>query len=245
MTDAVSSESAEGPLRVPQGSLCILGRGLVHGTWTLVPVQELPCEYIIQCIRRITTIERLSAMNISKRKKTVVGSLAGLLLLGGIASTGVAAANAANNTPPTSPASSSTQSEKNEPQEVKIKGSISVTESATEESEAAETAKLAKLAKVDEKGANAAAVASVTGSSVVSTSLDDEDGFLVYEVTVKDKAGAMTEVIVDAGNAKVLASEAEGNEAAEGPESSNGADSGSSVEAPDVQDATPGATTGK
>lgn len=222
-----------------------IGRGLVHGTWTLVPVQELPCEYIIQCIRRITTIERLSAMNISKRKKTVVGSLAGLLLLGGIASTGVAAANAANNTPPTSPASSSTQSEKNEPQEVKIKGSISVAESATEESDAAETAKLAKLATVDEKGANAAAVASFPGSNVVSTSLDDEDGFLVYEVTVKDKAGAITEVIVDAGNAKVLASEVEGNEAGEGPESSNGLEQGTHAEGSEVQDATPGATTGK
>ncbi len=180
-------------------------------------------------------------MNISKRKKTVIGSLAGLLLIGGIASTGIAAANAANNTAPPS----SSQGEKGESQEVTIKGSIAVTESATEESDVVEAAKLAKLATIDQKGADAAALASVPGSSVVSNSLDNEDGFLVYKVTVKDKAGTMTEVIVDAGNAKVLATEVEDNEAAEGPESSTGSDSGSTVDGPEVQDTTQGTTTGK
>ena len=179
-------------------------------------------------------------MNINKRKKAAVGSLAGLLLIGGIAATGIAAANAANNTAPPS----TSQGEKGEPQEVKINGSIPVTESTTEESDAVEAAKLAKLATIAEKGAAAAALASVPGGTVVSTSLGDEDGFVVYEVTLKDQAGAMTEVIVDAGNAKVLASEVKDNESAEGPESSNGSEQGASVEGPEVQDATPGATTG-
>ena len=180
-------------------------------------------------------------MNISKRKKTVVGALAGLLLVGGIASTGIAAANAANNT---SPASSS-QDQKNEPKEAKITGTIAVTESATEESDAAEAAKLAKLATIGEKAAAAAALASVPGSSIVGTSLDNEDGWLVYEVSVKDKAGVVTEVTVDAGNAKVLASEVEGNEAADGPESSNESDHGTDTQGADVQETSPGTANGK
>ena len=184
-------------------------------------------------------------MSISKRKKTVVGSLAGLLLLGGIATTGIAAANAAIHAAPTSPAFSSAQSDKNESKEANIKESISLTESATEESDAAEAAKLAKLATVDEKGANAAALASLPGASVVSTNLEEEDGSLVYDVSVKDKAGVVTEVIIDAGNAKILASEVEGNEAAEGPESSSDSEQGSTVGGNEIQAATPGATSGK
>ena len=180
-------------------------------------------------------------MNISKRQKTVVGSLAGLLLIGGIASTGMAVANAANETAP----SSSSQNEKGEGPEVTIKGSISVTESATEQSETVEATNLAKLATVDAKSANAAALASVPGSSLVSSSLDHEDGSLVYDVKVKVGSGVVTEVVIDAGNAKVLASETKGNEAAEGPESSNESGSGSTVEGPEAQATTPGATTVK
>ena len=215
---------------------------MFHGAAVLVPVQEMPCGRFKYCAGRIINIERLSAITISKRKKTVVGSLAGLLLLGGIATTGIAAANAANHAAPTSPASSSAQSDKNEPKEANIKGSISVTESATEESDAAESA---KLATVDEKGANAAALASVPGASLVSTHLEEEDGSLVYDVSVKDKAGVVTEVIVDAGNAKILASEVAGNEVAEGTESSNDSEPGSTTGGNEVQDASPGATSGK
>lgn len=151
-------------------------------------------------------------MNI-KNKKTVVGSIASLALIGGVAATGVVAANAASGT------SSASQSEKGEANDAPIKGSISVAEPAQEESDAAEAAKLAKLATVDKKAANAAAVDTVPGSSVVETDLEEEDGFLVYEVDVKDTAGVTTEVIIDAGNTKVLASEVEGDEESDAAES--------------------------
>ena len=79
----------------------------------------------------------------------------------------------------------------------------------------------------------------------MSTHLEEEDGSLVYEVSVKDKAGVVTEVIVDAGNAKIMASEVAGNEAAEGTESSNDSEQGSTTGGNEVQDTSPGATSGK
>jgi len=43
---------------------------------------------------------------------------------------------------------------------------------------------------------------------VVKAKLDDEDGYLVWQIDVKHAKGT-TEIAVDAGNAKVLAAEAE------------------------------------
>ncbi len=47
----------------------------------------------------------------------------------------------------------------------------------------------------------------MSGSSVVSATLESEDGYVVYEVVVKDAAGIQSEVIVDAGNGTVLKTE--------------------------------------
>ena len=69
----------------------------------------------------------------------------------------------------------------------------------------AEFAKHAKVTQQEE--AEAAALAALPGE-VVKAKLDDEDGYLVWQIDVKHAKG-VTEVAVDAGNAKVLAMEAE------------------------------------
>lgn len=68
-------------------------------------------------------------------------------------------------------------------------------------------AEFAKLAKVSQQQAEAAALA-VQPGQVVKAKLDDEDGYLVWQVDVKHAKG-VTEIAVDAGNAKALAAEAE------------------------------------
>ncbi|THJ65591.1 hypothetical protein E8P82_11435 [Arthrobacter echini] len=146
-------------------------------------------------------------MNTSQKKKAVVGSIAGLVLVGGTALGGIAVANANTTGTDSMGTSDVAQDERGESNEAKVKGSISVPESATEVSDAEESAQLAKLATIDTSAAEKAAAASVPGSTVVSSELGDEDGFVVYEVDVKDDAGTVTEVTVDAGDASILASE--------------------------------------
>ncbi|SDI89443.1 Peptidase propeptide and YPEB domain-containing protein [Arthrobacter subterraneus] len=157
-----------------------------------------------------------------KNKKMLVGSLAGLALLGGTAVVGLTAANAATVPAPAPVEANQDANETDEKQEPKLNGSITVPESATELSEADESAQYADLATIDTKAAEDAALASVSGASVVSSELGDENGSLVYEVTVKDGAGALTEVKVDAGNATVLDTEAGDDEGSEGAEDEAG-----------------------
>ncbi|MHB8915429.1 MAG: PepSY domain-containing protein [Thiobacillus sp.] len=74
-------------------------------------------------------------------------------------------------------------------------------------------ADFAKLARVSQREAEAAALA-VQPGQVVQAKLDDEEGYLVWQIDVKHGKGT-TEIAVDAGNSKVLAAEAEeddGNE---------------------------------
>lgn len=74
-------------------------------------------------------------------------------------------------------------------------------------------ADLAKLARISQQEAEAAALA-VQPGQIVQAKLDDEEGFLVWQIDVKHGKGT-TEIAVDAGNSKVLAAEAEeddGNE---------------------------------
>lgn len=68
-------------------------------------------------------------------------------------------------------------------------------------------AEFAKHAKVTQQQAEAAALAVMPGQ-VVKAKLDDEDGYLVWQIDIKHAKG-VTEVAVDAGNAKPLAMEAE------------------------------------
>lgn len=68
-------------------------------------------------------------------------------------------------------------------------------------------AEFARHAKVTQQDAEAAALA-VQPGQVVKATLDDEDGYLVWQIDVKHAKG-VTEIAVDAGNAKALAAEAE------------------------------------
>lgn len=68
----------------------------------------------------------------------------------------------------------------------------------------------AKHARVTQQEAEAAALAVMPGQ-VVKAKLDDEDGYLVWQIDVKHAKG-VTEIAVDAGNAKALAAEAEEND---------------------------------
>ena len=74
-------------------------------------------------------------------------------------------------------------------------------------------ADFAKLARINQQEAEAAALA-VQPGQIVQAKLDDEEGYLVWQIDVKHGKGT-TEIAVDAGNSKVLAAEAEeddGNE---------------------------------
>ena len=68
-------------------------------------------------------------------------------------------------------------------------------------------AEFATHAKISQQQAEAAALA-VQPGQVVKAKLDDEDGYLVWQVDVKHGRGT-TEIAVDAGNGKTLAAEAE------------------------------------
>lgn len=72
----------------------------------------------------------------------------------------------------------------------------------TSPEEQAEAAGYQKLARITADQARSAALASVPGT-VTSVELENEDGNLVYGVTVKAAAGER-DVKVDAGNGKVL-----------------------------------------
>ncbi len=62
------------------------------------------------------------------------------------------------------------------------------------------------LARVDAADARAAAVVAVPGAAVVDVDLDEEDGFLVYEVGLAHQHREF-DVVVDAGTGEVLCTE--------------------------------------
>jgi uncharacterized membrane protein YkoI len=68
----------------------------------------------------------------------------------------------------------------------------------------AEGKPLEELAKIDRSAAERAALDAVPGE-VREVELESESGFVVYEVEVAGNDGTLHEVIVDAGNGKVLA----------------------------------------
>ncbi|WP_324277223.1 PepSY domain-containing protein [Blastococcus brunescens] len=93
-----------------------------------------------------------------------------------------------------------------------LPGTITVQESALPEDDAAEQAALAELASVDEAAAGAAAVEAVGGGEAAWSELEDEDGFVVWEVAVRADDGSIHEVTVDAGDASVLGTERDDDE---------------------------------
>lgn len=83
------------------------------------------------------------------------------------------------------------------------------------QSEAEESSALAALATITDAEATEAAVGANPDATVDAVQLGNENGSVVYEVTMTDASGASLEVKVDAGNGAVLAQEA-GSEADEG-----------------------------
>ncbi|CCG05739.1 PepSY domain-containing protein [Blastococcus saxobsidens] len=96
-----------------------------------------------------------------------------------------------------------------EGEELSRPGTVTVDEADLPEDDAAEQEALAELATVDEADAADAAVGSLGGGEVVGAELEDEDGYVVWEVEVRAADGSLHEVTVDAGDAGVLGSELE------------------------------------
>ena len=71
-------------------------------------------------------------------------------------------------------------------------------------------AAFADYAKITRQQAEAAALA-VRSGRVVKAELDDEDGYLVWQIDVQHAKGT-TEIAVDAGDGKVLAAETDDDE---------------------------------
>ncbi|XAS77134.1 PepSY domain-containing protein [Dermatophilaceae bacterium Sec6.4] len=106
----------------------------------------------------------------------------------------------------------------------------SITTSAKEDSgsEAAAALALTKVARIDLAQAAAAGARSVTGGTATSVELTNEGGNVVYSVTVVTSTKE-TDVIIDAGNAKVLATQTDQeNEGTENKASDNSTDGGAS-----------------
>lgn len=86
---------------------------------------------------------------------------------------------------------------------------------------AAENAKLDGLATITADEASAAAT-SATGGTAGEVELENENGNVVYGVEITQPDGTKLDVKIDAGNASVLAKEADDDRSAETGESGNG-----------------------
>ena len=91
-------------------------------------------------------------------------------------------------------------------QEPSYTGSIKVADTAAA-NEASESAALQGSAKIAQADAEKAALAKVPGT-LVQTTLENENGYLVYSVTIKDAQGAISDIKVDAETGSVLTVEA-------------------------------------
>ncbi|MBX3051016.1 MAG: PepSY domain-containing protein [Caldilineaceae bacterium] len=136
------------------------------------------------------------------KSKVFVGAAAAGLLLSGLGTT--AFIGHAQTTNPPTPAGATQQEESDTTQDPSYKGSIAVDEKATDGmNEADEAAALQGQAKISQADAEAAAIAANPGATVVKSELDNENGSLVYSVELSNGV----EVIVDAGNGAILATE--------------------------------------
>ncbi len=164
----------------------------------------------------------------------IAGALAAAFLLGSL-TLGIAAAQTPAPTPPSaqSAAQAATQQEKNsnqdkeanqEEQQPAYTGSIKSPADRQGQSEQDEAKALAGLAKITPDQARQAALGQFQGATVDKVDLENENGSLVYGVQLTDKSGKARDVKVDAGNGKVLATEAGGAEGHGHADSSNEAE---------------------
>jgi uncharacterized membrane protein YkoI len=147
-------------------------------------------------------------MPIHRINRAVLSGAVALGLAAGVA--GVAGAVTGQSGP------SATTDADNEHDDAKVTSSITVDDS-QEVDDATEAAQLKQLATVTADEASAAAASSV-GGTAGKVELENEDGNVVYSVEVTDAAGTLHDVVVDAGNAKILANEVDQPDANEGSE---------------------------
>ena len=104
-------------------------------------------------------------------------------------------------------------------------------EAVEDQQEQAEDRQIEGLAKIDQAEAEKAALDAVPGT-VEDAELGDENGYVVWELEVTADDGSTHDILVDAGNGKVLAQGAdEENEGAEANEPSEGAEASEEAEA--------------
>ena len=164
-----------------------------------------------------------------------------LALTGG----GLRVANAQSTPTPSTPTTQSQQPNASQPgdnggagdqADANVTSSVTVPQTPDngQDNEAAQDAALAKVATVTPDQAKAAALKAVPGTAA-TPELSDENGNVVYDVTVTSPDGrTTTDVKVDAGNAKVLAQQVD-NEGADHEGSDNGkADQPGAPETPDT-----------
>lgn len=172
-------------------------------------------------------------MDLSKRQKLfITGGLTVGALLGGY---GLAAARSSWSFPTSPSADAADGPDQAAPYQssITVPGPATGPDASGAANETSESASLAPLAKITAEDAKAAAAAAQPGTAR-SVQLENEDGNVVYAVTV-DTASGVLDVKVDAGNAKVLAADA--GDGHDGP----GASGGSDTETNDAPGATGGA----
>lgn len=141
-------------------------------------------------------------------------AIAGVALIAMVAGgAGIIAASAG-----ATPAPGRAGQEQDGSQEPSYTGSIQAPEGSG--GEEAENAALSGLAVITPEEAATAAGSAVAGT-VGTAALENENGFVVYQVDVTAADGSVVEVKVDAGTGAVLAQEAD-NDASEGAEGAEG-----------------------
>jgi len=139
----------------------------------------------------------------------MAGALVTAFLLGSVA-LGVVGAQPAT---PAPAAQATTENDANhEDQHPSYTGSIAVPQDQKGQTEQDESNTLASMAKITADQAKQAALAPFPGATVTKVELDNENGYLVYSVRLTDASGKAQEVKVDAGDGRVLATEAADSE---------------------------------
>lgn len=138
------------------------------------------------------------------------GALATAYLLGALTLGGAVAAPGPAQPTPTGDQSGPRQ------QQPAYTSSIAVPQNQTGQSETDEAAALLSQAKITADAAKAAALAKFPGATARGVGIDNENGALVYSVSLTDSAGKGQDVKVDAGNGAVLHVEADEAGGAEG-----------------------------
>jgi uncharacterized membrane protein YkoI len=159
--------------------------------------------------------QETGTMNLRLNKKLAVTGAVAAVLVG----VGGGASIAATDTPPASPSSGTDDDSDEGPggeQEESPAFTGSVPAPAETEQSENDASALQGLATTSQVDAEAAALAAVPGT-VARTELEDDEGFVVYQVQVDASDGTSVEVTVDAGNGTVLAqSGSDDGDAAEG-----------------------------